>query len=730
MINKPINPSPHNCSVDVTKDWNIEYEIPNNEKIDGRYISVDDLETGENIISDYQELSESTGKIVFDIPSMDAEYSNREYSWSSFYWQTPTKDPASSHVICGYGDSNNEIFIKPDGNSIKYLKPTYNGTYTPSPQYIISRYGNGNCIYSKDIWEENHTSDDDTSAFCCKGQLEDYFGFPYFITRKVFLDEILSVGLGRCVIGVYADDYGLVSWSRVLAYDNAGESSTGSAEFCIIVDNRSFWDEIETLTELKNYNDNSLLFYKFYYIRIYDTDNLNKQQDIGGMLKHNDKYYLIKNCGFKDHYYTATLIGDIPETSEDESSTAERIFKTGDTVNVWSRNDANFNTTPSYYFRTKEPPVISVDHCGNLQGEKENTLKDVKSEFGVNYTTSSTCGLNYFYICILTYSYAYRKWMVKERSPMLYNANDTYEFTGFMDGQNYKVLCVCVDKDGDEWTTDEVWFTVSNPATKDDAIFAKFNSTETTIDIEFTSILSKYNKASVEFYKAIKSDSGEYIELEYAGGGVAKRTRDGAIFFDRFRDYNIKNDSYYNYYMRVEYTGKESDVDEGIDMYFVADNVHTEFEGTSILGLRKISDTTASIIRSFNLRLRMNNDTTELSNEMSREYINSFGRYPKELKGHQNYISGSCSGLLGSERNGVYEEPKGIRDIWNDFVGDDSVKLYRGIDGETMVISIDTSRVKPFYSPNSGLVNEVYFTFKEIASANQYVIFTTEKTGG
>lgn len=120
---------------------------------------------------------------------------------------------------------------------------------------------------------------------------------------------------------------------------------------------------------------------------------------------------------------------------------------------------------------------------------------------------------------------------------------------------------------------------------------------------------------------------------------------------------------------------------------------------------------------------------SELSNEMSREYMNSFGKYPKELKGQQNYISGQCSGLLGNEKDGIYVEPRGIKDSWNNFINDETTKLYRGLDGETMIISIETSRIKPLYYPNVGLVNEVHMTFKEIAPTSQYAIFTTEKIG-
>jgi hypothetical protein len=310
---------------------------------------------------------------------------------------------------------------------------------------------------------------------------------------------------------------------------------------------------------------------------------------------------------------------------------------------------------------------------------------------------------------------------------MLYSTEDTYEFSGFFHDQKYKISAICVDKDGDEWNVDGVEFVVDNPAIATYTIPTIFNRKTTTIDISLDNLLAAYQNATFEFYRALKNDVGEPIKLEYAGGGLSKTN--GAIGYNKWIDYNIRNDSYYDYYIRVEYTGKDSDTDQGIDFILVATDVHVDFEGTSILGIEKNSDTKLNILNSFNLFLHIDSSMSELKNEISREYINTFSRYPKELKGHQNYISGSCSGLLGSECNGIYEEARGIRNSWNKFVNDDSIKLYRGLDGETMVISIDSSRVKPFYYPNVGLVNEVYITFKEIASASHLTIFRTEKTG-
>ena len=400
----------------------------------------------------------------------------------------------------------------------------------------------------------------------------------------------------------------------------------------------------------------------------------------------------------------------------------------GDAIKIWNSEAAEFNTTPSYYFRFKRPPNTNIiDHSPLTLVEGNNILKDIKCKFGINYD-SQYCGLNYFYLCLYILNPKTYNWELKERSPILYNTDDVFEFIGLTDKQKYKICGVCIDCDGDEWFTEEVEFSTANTIISTYNTLTNFNKKTITIDIVLTDILNQYRSASLEFYKLLKSDMDEIPYLIYAGGGLAKS--DNIVFFNKWSDYNIKNDFYYDYFVRVNYTGKESEIDEGVDLFLVGQDVLTEFTGTSILGLEKVSDKKLSITNNFNLFYSFqNNEMSELTNEVSREYIDSFGKYPRELKGHQSYMSGSCTGLLGRENDGLYEEPRAIRSAWNNFVNDDTVKLYRGCDGETMVISIESNKIKPYYFSSVGLVNEVSISFKEIASTSSYTIFTTEKTG-
>ena len=59
-------------------------------------------------------------------------------------------------------------------------------------------------------------------------------------------------------------------------------------------------------------------------------------------------------------------------------------------------------------------------------------------------------------------------------------------------------------------------------------------------------------------------------------------------------------------------------------------------------------------------------------------------------------------------------------------MNDDSVKLYKGIDGKTMIISIESNSIKPYNFPGVGIVNEINMSFKEIAPVSNYSIYITK----
>lgn len=879
MINKPINPYPHNCVADTQQDWNFRYDIPN-AKFDGHDTVIYELVSGnpilmrnesfdspvsslnldigadwrtevlfekQDVVLDskkqcsilfnknvyyyagdriYVEIKGNTADgivsivgnnrillnlkenplkenettftnateenllikndnmpngllievSVEDVVSVNVEVVlhrdiKKEYSWDSFYWQKPTNEPDSTHVVSKEADQTGCIFLKASGESLETITPTYTVSSTIKTVYNSNSYMLGtpqsagvNFTYSKSSFDTvcGHALGDDTSSYCFCNSLEELFGYPCIhIVDKTLIDAISEIGWGKCILEIYNDNGKLVSRTKCLGYDykktNANDSSV-LYKYFLIIDNKNFLSQVyEEFGKLTvghgaqysyGYTYNSD-FFPYTQARLYNSDALNKQENISGMLECNNQYYRIEKCEYSESEY-----GYILSTRPVISNSA-----VGDELSVWTHNSANFNITPTYYFRAKGSPTFSINSDMLSLVDDTKVLNDFRCEFKLNYSIHSHQP-SYFYLYLLIYNEQTHNWELKERSPMMYERDSAYTFFGFADNCTYRAYGVCMDVDGDEWTTEYLDFTVSIPFVSIFNASTIFNAENTSIDIQLGDVLNIYKNASLEFYKCRKTETGEITRMDYAGGGICKTGGENGsvdnapyiqngtlILFDKWSDYNIRNDSHYDYYIRVSYTGKnydlygnpiddtddcnviDNDKSKGVDFLCIGSNIYTNFNGTSILGLSRVSPTELCITKHFQFFYHFDNNLGELTSELNREYIDSFSKYPKELKGHKNYISGSCSGLLGSEQIGSYVEPKGLRDSWNNFINDDSIKLYRGIDGETMIISIETSRVKPFIYAGVGIVNEVSMTFREIASTEGYVIFSTEKTG-
>lgn len=730
MLNKPINPYPYNCCVDSSKNIEFGYEIPNNETIDYSYNWITNLKTGDSKLDVLSEFSTPSNTVSFVVNSEELS-DNKEYAWQSFYWKEPQSNPDKTWVVSGKDNDSGDIYLQPSGEPISTIVPTYKESwftrnYGGTPVYIY----NGNLISddvetytSADFKECGHTSGDDTSKHCMSGNLEDYFNYRFFKIGEEFANKIIDIGLGKCVINIYKDDV-LIARTRCLAYDYNKEKDYSGGRYYIIIDNKDFISDINSgcdgNTIIVSYVDDmsgvshDLECYQYTSVSFYNIDNLDDSENIQNCFVGSPNYSIVTNSIFSEYHY---IINTKPHITQD--------INIGDKIDVFSHNSAEYNESPAYYFRVKKQPIINITQSKLENVNDKNVLNDVRCNFGINFS-SSDCALNCFYLYLYVFDHKKYTWELQERSPMLFDENISHEFIGFANGQKYKVIGVCTDKDGDEWNADELEFDVSISSVTSDAT-TLFDKNKTTIDVSFGNILKAYKIAELELYKALKDDVGSPVKLEYSGGGFVKSN--DIVYFDKLHDYNIRNDSYYDYYLRINYTGKQSDDDKGVDFFAVGSDIHTQFEGISILGLEKSNDVQLNILHNFNLFCYFENELSELKNEISREYLNSFGKYPKELKGNQNYISGSCSGLLGKENKGEYDETRFIRDEWIDFINNDSIKLYRGVDGKTMIISIDSSSVKPHYFSSVGIVNEVHFTFKEIALANQYAIFSTEKTG-
>lgn len=739
MINKPVNVFPFNTCVNKNSEWSVSCEIPN-DTIDQAYVSIRNLESSEDIYGEYIEFETPTNKIKKNITN---DIPSGEYSWSTFYLKTPSEN--NSKVEYEVVDNNEDVVTLSSVNyTVEYnTQPVVSSYVTTFDKSEANKYlGISNKEYSEYKYLEG------LPILISSGSGGSGLnGIVNFFTGKNIEDYYIRVELkDGSLIAIfkvmYIRGYNIVvnSFDDVIIEEKIGTSSFGSTNPESIYATSSWVWKI-----CKNTKTDSNISTINSYISSTNSNQLYKVDTIS------EDYYL--------------KITTIPKLS------SYNLGGVGNKIFVYPKNTVESNSSPDYYFRVKSTPEITEIETYNqftqniISSEDdietyEYTLFDIEAYFGVKYKSNVKFNYGYFYIS--AYNENTFGWEIIERSEMILSSNSAdidnqYKYSGFIDGKKYKIYATYVDIDGDEWTTEEFEFAVNlNLINKTDVFSTYFNKNKTTIDISTDWFINKYKNFSVEFYKCKITDNKTSHKLVYAGGGLCKTGGehvgdyyiDGQIIaFNKFVDYNLENNSYYNYYAKVNYQGLnfglngEEDIignedvqntNDGIkktDFYLIGSNIYTNFEGTSVLSLQKVDDTQLEIVQNFNLFYKFEESSSELTNEINREYINTFSKYPVELKGSQNNISSRCSGLLGNEVDGLYVEPKGIREDWINFINDNTIKFYRGSDGVTAIISIQSNSIKAQYFSNYGLVNEVNMSFKEIGSTNQYAIFTTERFG-
>lgn len=727
MINKPINPAPYNKCISNNSEEILRCDIPNNKLISASYTTISEVSSGETVFSDYK---------TYDIPQSSIEYmqkfdslkSGSEYYWNTRYWQNPTTSGNEYSILSDCEKDQDTIFVNMP-----------NLEYVMDAPFLPPSGGNFEVIiYEKATSEElGMITDLYWNYNEYNGDLNSYYFFSKYIHYYVdspiilyygenwdgdvvqpicdFYIKMMEIGGDSCFLMLHDENDNAVAGTAIKAFDAGGRGSfnVGGCNLAISLHDQTFGTKLyniathkrgyATINEHLNYSISSL---NGYSIKLYKVAQ-NQALPIGGTICLPDKtFYNVVSSTISDKIISLKTEPVIQDN-----------YSAGDILYYYPNGDDYTNVSPDYYFRCKNEPIISI-----TSPIIDGVITDIKGDFGIEYTLNDGDGLapfNYFQL----FFYGLNdegKWMPIEKSPKLFDKNSTYCFNRFDNNRKYKVCAMCVDNDGDEWVSDEIIFKAEYQVNYDYSINNKyifFDNECYIVNINLETILMSYSNPIWEVYKI---ESGAIV-VDFAG------KNSGLFEYTKFKDYNIRNNVDYTYFVRIEYDGKldeysNSNEVSGVEILCIG-NIFTDFDGTCIIGLRKNPNGTYEIDGIFNLEYYFENNMSEITQELSRSYIGGFDKFQKELKGSTNYIKGSAVGLLGNNANDEYFEPDKIRDKWLNFVNDDTLKMYKGFDGETILISISSSKIKPRYFNDSGLVNEVSISWQQTGTLENTAIF-------
>lgn len=109
--------------------------------------------------------------------------------------------------------------------------------------------------------------------------------------------------------------------------------------------------------------------------------------------------------------------------------------------------------------------------------------------------------------------------------------------------------------------------------------------------------------------------------------------------------------------------------------------------------------------------------------------VATFARFPKYTIGDNNYHSGSFSALLGEYNNLFYQDNINKVNLWNAFIQNNKVYLYKNRKGDVMIIAIDSNSTREYmnevanYYDNNGEINTypttINFNYTEVDNINK-----------
>lgn len=182
-------------------------------------------------------------------------------------------------------------------------------------------------------------------------------------------------------------------------------------------------------------------------------------------------------------------------------------------------------------------------------------------------------------------------------------------------------------------------------------------------------------------------------------------------------DHNVKNNTYYQYYIYKEDANAISEAN-------ITNRIYTDWDTWSIASIVKIDENNGKQIFQVvddMFILNLNVESGDTSQVFNKTVYENLTQYPKVSTGSHNYSKGSLNAILGTIENNVFQEYVGGMYGWNWFCGNGRLKVLKDRKGNIWIVDIqDTSNKVADESREQ--YHTVSFNWIEVMSRDQISI--------
>ncbi len=191
-----------------------------------------------------------------------------------------------------------------------------------------------------------------------------------------------------------------------------------------------------------------------------------------------------------------------------------------------------------------------------------------------------------------------------------------------------------------------------------------------------------------------------------------------------FEDYNLKNHKSYQYRIVPIY------VKDGIEMLgapIPTETVLANWCGWTVIGTKPTREKDKYTVDKDNIwRFGLNVEAEPIYPVFNKNYITGFGRFPKEVRGEENYLEGKMSCLIGDvECDNYTGDTIDVIEKWRSFCNNGELKLLKDLKGHIIPCTIKDTTSSINYKVLDQITT-ISFSFVQLKEARDISVFCLE----